>query len=69
MGFGMSGQMIAAFFYCSGTDNRFCVLAFQTGFIMAGFVKQIMPFGCFIGFPGGLLGLAPLRVRRPCLLL
>jgi ribosomal protein S1 len=33
----------------------------KIGLVMAGVVKQIMPFGCFISFFGGLLGLAPIR--------
>ncbi|XP_062503604.1 protein RRP5 homolog isoform X2 [Corticium candelabrum] len=33
----------------------------KIGFVMAGFIKQIMPFGCFVSFPGRLVGLAPVR--------
>jgi ribosomal protein S1 len=37
---------------------------FQPGIMLPGVVKNIMPYGIFVEFPGGLFGLVPLQVSH-----
>ena len=33
----------------------------QVGMVQPGVVKKVMPYGCFVEFPHGISGLAPLK--------
>lgn len=37
------------------------LILFQVGMVQPGFVKKVMPYGCFVEFPCGVSGLAPLK--------
>ena len=49
---------------CKNNDDMICEFILQLGVMIPGWVRNTVPYGVFLEFPGKLCGLVPRRVGR-----